>query len=157
MGISSRRFLLDQDDHLYQLRNSTYELMLQDPGSNPIPRFAGQRVRMADLLVELVDRQPIRVVRSAYGIFTFDADGCFDPSTFRRQQWARAEQALAPLSTELGGTSTVVVDAKTRFVAQGGHWTPSQTLASRIRDAALEQGTYTRLVVSPSRPTPSSR
>lgn len=156
MGISSRRFLLDQDDHLYQLPNSTYERMRQDPGSHPITRFASQRVRMADLLVELVDRQPMRVVRCAYGIFTFNADGCFDPSTFERQQWARAEQALAPLSTELDDTSTVV-DAKTRFVAQGGHWTPSQTLASRIRDAALEQGDYTRLVVSPSRPVPSVR
>ena len=157
MGISSRRFLLDQDDRLYQLPHSTYERMRQDPGSHPITRFASQRVRMADLLVELVDRQPMRVVRCAYGIFTFNADGCFDPSTFERQQWARAEQALAPLSTELGGTSTVVVDAKTRFVAQGGQWTPSRGLACRIRDAALERGTYTRLVVSPSRPIPSSR
>lgn len=156
MGISSRRFLLDRDDHLYQLPNSTYERMRQDPGSNPITRFASQRVRMAELLVELVDRQPRRVVRSAYGIFTFNADGCFDPSTFERQQWARAEQALAPLSTELGSTSTVV-DAKTRFVAQGGQWAPSRGLACRIRDAALERGTYTRLVVSPSRPIPSSR
>ena len=156
MGISSRMFLLDQDDDLYQLPNRMFERMLQDPAGNPITRFANQRVRMADLLVELVDRQPIRVVRSAYGIFTFNVDGCFDPSTFERQQWARAEQALAPLSAKLDGTSTVV-DAKTRFVAQGGHWTPSQTLASRIRDAALEQGDYTRLVVSPSRPVPSVR
>ena len=156
MGISNRRFLLDQDDYLFQLPNSTYERMLQDPGSNPITRFASQRVRMADLLVELLDRRPIRLVRSTYGIFTFNADGCFDTNTFERQQWARAEQALAPLSIEFGGTSTVV-DAKTRFVAQGGRWTPSRALACRIRDAALERGTYTRLVVSRSRPTPSSR
>jgi hypothetical protein len=156
MGISSRRFLLDQDDHLYQLPNSTYERMLQDPGSNPITRFASQRVRMANLLVELVGRQPIRVVQSAYGILTFNADGCFGPNTFERQQWARSEQALAPLSSEPGGTSTVV-DAKTRFVAQGGQWTPSRALACRIRDAALARGTYTRLVLSPSRQTPSAR
>lgn len=156
MGISSRRFLLDQDDHLYQLPNSTYERMLQDPGSHPITRFASQRVRMANLLVELVGRQPIRVVQSAYGILTFNADGCFGPNTFERQQWARSEQALAPLSSEPGGTSTVV-DAKTRFVAQGGQWTPSRALACRIRDAALARGTYTRLVLSPSRQTPSAR
>jgi hypothetical protein len=46
MGISSRRFLLIKDDHLYQLPNSTYERMLQDPGSNPInPASRSQRVR----------------------------------------------------------------------------------------------------------------
>ena len=156
MGLSSRMFLLDQDDKLYRLPNSRYEQMLQDPVSSPLTLFASQRVRIADLLVELLNRQPIRIVRSTYGIFTFNADGCFDPNTFERQQWARAQQALAPLPIEVSGTSTVV-DAKTRFVAQGGHWTPSQTLASRIRDAALEQGDYTRLVVSPSRPVPSVR
>ena len=130
--------------------------MLQDPGSNPITRFAGQRVRMADLLVELLDRQPIRVVLSTYGIFTFNADGCFEPNTFERQQWARAEQALAPLSRQFYCKSTVV-DAKARFVAQGGHWTPSRKLACRIRDAALERVTYTRLVVSRSQRSPSAR
>jgi hypothetical protein len=156
MGISSRMFLLDQDDHLYRLPNSTFERMRQDSGSHPITRFASQRVRMADLLVELLDRQPIRIVRSTYGIFTFNADGCFDPNTFERQQWARAEQALAPLSIEVGGTSTVV-DAKSRFVAQGGNWTPSPALAYRIDDAALERGIYTRLVASRLQPTLSSR
>jgi hypothetical protein len=156
MGISSRMFLLDQDDHLYRLPNSTFERMRQDSGSHPITRFASQRVRMADLLVELLDRQPIRVVRSTYGIFTFNADGCFDLNTFERQQWARAEQALAPMSIEFGGKSTVV-DAKTRFVAQGGQWIPSRALACRIGDAALERVTCTRLTVSGSQPTPSAR
>ncbi len=154
MGLSSRMFLLDQDDKLYRLPNSRYEQMRQDPVSSPITRFVCQRVRMADLLVELLNRQPIRIVRSTYGIFTFNADGCFDPNTFERQQWARAEQALAPLSIEVGGTSTVV-DAKTRFVAQGGNWTPSPALAYRINDAALERGIYTRLVASRLQPTPS--
>lgn len=156
MGLSSRMFLLDKDDKLYRLPNSRYEQMLQDPVSSPLTLFASQRIRMADLLVELLNRQPIRIVRSTYGIFTFNADGCFDPNTFKRQQWARAEQALAPLSIEVGGTSTVV-DAKTRFVAQGGNWTPSPALAYRIGDAALERGIYTRLVASRSQPTPSSR
>jgi hypothetical protein len=149
-------FLLDPDDHLYRLPNSTFDRMQHDPGRNPITRFASTRVRMASLLVELLDRQPIRVIRCTFGIFTFNAEGCFEPNTFERQQWARAEQALAPMSIEFGSTTTVV-DAKTRFVAQGGRWTPSRALACRICDAALEQVTYTRLAVSRSRPTPSSR
>ena len=156
MGLSSRMFLLDQDDKLYRLPNSRYEQMLQDPVSSPLTLFASQRVRMADLLVELLNRQPIRIVRSTYGIFTFNADGCFDPNTFERQQWARAEQALAPLSIEVGGASTVV-DAKTRFFAQEGNWIPSPALAYQIGDAALERGIYTRLQASRLQPTPSSR
>ena len=151
MGLSSRIFLLDQDDCLYQLPNSTFGRIQQDPANNLITRFANMRVRMANLHVELLNRQPIRVIRATYGIFTFNAYGCFDPNIFAHQQWARAEQALAPMSVEFGGTS-IVVDAKTRFVAQGGHWTPSPALASRICDAALERGGFTRLTVSRSRP-----
>jgi len=62
MGLSSRVFLLDQDDGLYRMPNATFEQMLRDPTSHRIPRFAGARVRMTDVVVELLDRQPIRVI-----------------------------------------------------------------------------------------------
>lgn len=156
MGISNRIFLLDQADGLYQLPNSMFGRILKDPANNSITRFAGQRIRMAELLVEILNRQPIRVLRSTYGIFTFKADGCFDPNTFERQQWARAESALAPVEIEFGDTATIV-DAKARFVSHGGRWTPASALACRICDAALGRGGFTRLTVSSSQPTPSSR
>jgi hypothetical protein len=82
MGLSSRLFLLDQDDNLYRLPNTKFEQMLRDPISHRIPRFAGARVRMTDVVVELLDRQPIRVVWTTFGILTFDGEGCFDPSAF---------------------------------------------------------------------------
>jgi hypothetical protein len=45
MGLSSRMFLLDQDDNLYRLPNTKFEQILRDPTSLRIPRFAGARVR----------------------------------------------------------------------------------------------------------------
>ncbi|MGA7949784.1 MAG: hypothetical protein WCA45_06450 [Thiobacillaceae bacterium] len=149
-------FLLDQDDHLYRLPNATFERMLQDPGDHPIVRFAGARVRMVDMLIELLDRKPICVIWTSFGILTFNTDGCFDPNTFDRHQRARAEHALAPMAVEIGAPMTFV-DATTHFVAQGGRWTPSGALARRIVDVALERATYTRLAVSRPRHTPSSR
>jgi hypothetical protein len=139
MGLSSRMFLLDQDDNLYRLPNTKFDQMLRDPTSYRILRFAGARVRMADVVVELVDRQPIRVVWSAFGILTFDDEGCFEPSAFDRHQRTRAELALAPQIAESDGTATVVVDAAMRFVAQGGRWAPPQALARRIDEAALDR------------------
>lgn len=147
MGIASRIFLLDQDDRLYRLPEAMFGRMLQHPGSHPINCFAGARVRMAHLFVELSDRHPIRIIWSTFGILTFDGEGRIDPNTFERQQWAMAEQALAPLAIQSEGKSSVV-NAQSRFVAQGGHWTPSRALLRRIDDAALEQATYTRLAAS---------
>jgi hypothetical protein len=143
MGLSSRMFLLDQDDGLYRLPNTKFDQILRDP-SYRVLRFAGARVRMADVVVELVDRQPIRVVWSTFAILTFDDQGRFEASTFDRHQRVRAELALAPPIAESDGTATVV-DAAMRFVAQGGRWAPPRALARRIDEAALDRVKCARL------------
>ena len=144
MGLSSRLFLVDENDDLYRLPNSKFEQMLRGSTSHRFPRFAGSRVRMCGVVVELVDRQPIRVVWTTYSILTFDGDGGFDPDAFERHQRARAELALAPLTTESERTETVI-DAAIRFVDQGGRWEPSRELARHIDKAALEQVKCPRL------------
>jgi hypothetical protein len=128
-------FLLDQNDGLYRLANAKFEHMLRDPTSHRIPRFAGARVRMTDVVVELLDRQPIRVVWTTFSILTFDGEGCFDPSAFDQQQRARAELALA-LPIAESSVAATVVDAASRFVAQGSRWAPSRTVAHLIDRAA---------------------
>jgi hypothetical protein len=145
MGLSFRMFLLDQDDALYRLPNKKFAQMLRDPTSYRLPRFAGARVRMTDVAVELLDRQPIRVVWITFAYLTFDAKGYFDASAFDRHQRARAELGLASSIDEPGGSAGTVVDAACRFVAQGGLWAPSRTLQRIIDAAALGQVKYTRL------------
>ena len=56
MGISCRMYLLDQDDTLYRLPSAKFNRMLRDPTTYRLPRFAGRRVRMTDVAVELIDR-----------------------------------------------------------------------------------------------------
>ena len=144
MGLSFRMFLLDQDDVLYRLPNKKFAQMLRDPTSYRLSRFAGARVRMTDVAVELLDRQPIRVVWITFAYLTFDAKGYFDASAFDRHQRARAELGLALPIGEPGGTGAVV-DAANRFIAQGGLWAPSRILQRRIDAAALGQVKCARL------------
>ena len=144
MGVSCRMFLLDQDDHLYRLPNTKFALLRQDPEKHRILQFAGQRVRLADVMVELVERQPTQVIQITFGMLIFDEVGRFDPQSFDRQQFARAEWVMAPASH---GTkrNAAVVDAVNRFVAKGGAWSPSRTLDRAIRDAALGRINYAKL------------
>ena len=144
MGFSFRMFLLDQDDGLYRLPSAKFWKMLQDPTSHRLLRFAGARVRMTDVAVELQNRQPIRVVRITFGFLSFDREGYIDARAFDRHQRARAELRWASPIAEPAGAGTVV-DAADRFVAQGGLWAPSRTLQRRIDAAALEQVKCTRL------------
>ena len=129
-------FLLDQDDGLYRLSSAKFNQMLRDPTSCRLTRFAGARVRMTDVAVELLDRQPIRVVWNTFGFLAFDDEGYFDSGTFDHHQRARAELAWAPLAAEPKGAA-IIVDATTRFVAQGGRWKPTRTLQRLIDEAAL--------------------
>ena len=136
MGFSCRIFLLDERDGLYRLANTRFAKMLRDPQAHPFPLFAGQRVRMAGASVQLVDRKPIRLVRLTFGFLRFDKEGRFDSNAFQQQQFARFESTFAPAISADKRNSTIV-DASSRFVAQGGQWTPSRTLARAIDDAAM--------------------
>jgi len=129
-------FLLDQDDALYRLPTQIFELMLRAPKNHPLPRFAASRVRMSDVAVEIVDRQPVRVVWSTFDMLAFDEHGHFDARAFERHQQACAELGLVPSMPAAAGAGTVV-EAAARFVVKGGCWTPSKPLLRRIGAAAL--------------------
>jgi len=116
------------------MRNTVFCLLESEyPTTRRVPHFAGRRVRMTDVAVELVDRQPSRVIWITFAFLAFD-----------RHQDARAELALALPSLE-PKSDEIVVDAADRFVVQGGCWTPSRALRRRIDAAALEQVKCTRL------------
>jgi len=136
MSLCCRTFLIADDGTLCRLANTRFDRMLRDPDSHRLPAFAGQRVRMADVVVEVVDRVPVSIVRSTFAILAIDDDGHIDSSKFVRQQLSLAETALAPVLT-VSKSNDGVIDATARFVAQGGSWAPSPTLARAIEDAAL--------------------
>jgi hypothetical protein len=95
---------------------------------------------MASVVVELVTRHPVRVVRNTFSILTFDAEGRIDPSKFKKQQLAHAESIVAPVVAVFDDDSNqTVVDATSRFIAQGGQWVPSRALARIIDQTALGQ------------------
>jgi hypothetical protein len=77
----------------YRLAESRFERMLRDRGVDRLPRFAGTRVRMADAQVELIQREPVRVVRLTFSMLTFDSRGQLLPDAFLQQQMAVAEGA----------------------------------------------------------------
>jgi hypothetical protein len=101
-----------------------------------MPALAGQRVRMAEILVQLAERRSIRVLRRVYYVVSFDDAGRLDTTRFQEQQWALAESALDRAFT-VPGDDSHVLDAASRFIAQGGRWRPSNDLAQRIVHAAL--------------------
>lgn len=136
MGYGYRKFIVHDDGTLDRMRNNVFDRLLRDPQHHSMPAMARRRVRVADIVVQLENRRPICVVRRVYFVVSFDEEGRLDTKRFLQQQWALAESALDPV---LAGPNhgDRILDAASRFIAQGGRWRPQADLAQRIDDAAL--------------------
>jgi hypothetical protein len=132
--VAFRHYLLDSEGTLYRLPSAALDRMLQAPNRHRLARFAGQRVRSAEVVVEMVDGRPISVVRSVFNMLTFKRDGTLIPPLRDRHVRVRAELALALDSPDPRAS---VAEASTRFVARGGQWKPPAALARRIEQTAL--------------------
>jgi hypothetical protein len=145
VSYSTRIYILGPDDTLYRLASATFSRMVYDPASHRLERFAGQRVRMAELIVDVRDRAPCAVVRLVYGMLGFDAEGRLDRDAFIRRNAALAELAIDPVIPRIAEAEKAVVDAGSRFFARGGFWHPSAALEREILRAALEETPCKRL------------
>ena len=119
MSCSVRIFIVAPDDTLYRIASSRFTAMINDPESYPLFRFADKRVRMAEAIVELRNRAPCGIDRLLFEMLRFDDHGRLDIKTFLRQNFA-----LAELISDKSALRATVVDAGSRFIAQGGRWQP---------------------------------
>ena len=140
MGIGFKRYLLDTQDALYHVPNAAFDRLLRDPVRNRLPRFAGQRVRSAEIAVALLNGKPIAVERSWFSVLTFKKNGMLVSPTLDPHVRARVELTIAPVFASPGhdtSRNAAVTDASDRFQARGGQWTPSPAVKRQIEQAAL--------------------
>lgn len=147
MGLSLRLLVLDETDRIYRLDTSRFDQMRDSPKEQPLPQFTGQRVRSTEVVVELVNRKPARVVRATFSVLTFDQVGCLEADVFSRQQFARFASATA---VQAGfrvdaDEQSVVRDARYLFDDRGGRWTPTEAQLQAIHDAAMGRKRTSRL------------
>jgi hypothetical protein len=136
MGLSSKLFLLSANDTLHALAGTAFVRMLRREDVARLPAFAGQRVRQASIVVEVVDSKPSRMVHWTFSILDIDADGLLNIERLSTQQFARWDDPFEP-ARPAQGQGGPIVDAARRFVARGGSWEPDHRLLRRIEAAAL--------------------
>lgn len=137
MKLSSRLFLLSTDDTLHALASTAFMRMLRQEDLARVPDFAGQRVREASVVVQVVDGTPMRMVHSTFSILDIKADGFLDVEPLNTQQIARLDVSFDGSSPAIEVVGRAFIDAAQRFVARGGSWEPDARLLRRIEAAAL--------------------
>jgi len=130
---SSRIFVVDAEDRLYCVAGARFSAMLKRPEAAPLRRFAGQRIRFAEAIVERQQRNPVASACLVFFTLGSDERGVLDSARHRDQMHALADRALALPSPARPGSA--IVDAGNRFLAAGAK--ASRTQAVRlICDAA---------------------
>ena len=136
MAVALRIFLLDANDQIFRIALSRYDRMRRDPASCVLRQFAAQRVREAQVTIELRDRRPQQILRGTFGILPFDAKGSLDLEALRLHEDARVRTALKFPVVDLPGFQHTE-DTKLRFLANGTRWEPTAEQADALAWAAL--------------------
>ena len=138
MGWSSRLILLSADDTMHRLAGTAFSRMLNAQAPCRCPCFAGQRVRMAGVTVEIADGIALGVRHMSFSMLEFDEHGALDVQRLNAQQVARMDVMLGGV-LGVAAPRPGIVEAASRFTARGGNWEPDRPLRRRIEAAALGQ------------------
>lgn len=144
MGMSVRTILLDRDDQIFLLPNTIFCRMLTNPEAHPLKQFAGQCVRCAEVIVELQNRRPVRIVRVSYTLLRFNPEGVLDTARIEQETVAVLSEAVFGSRPEDEIVSDII-DATNRFIVRGGRWQPDADLTRAIHDAAMGRTRIRRL------------
>lgn len=99
MNYGHRKFLLLDDGTIVRISNDKWFRAYR--GDEPLPEYAGKRVRSLSLHLELKDRKPIRVDPRYDAIYLwFDAQGYVDQDKGRELQRLRLDLAFSPPTDE---------------------------------------------------------
>jgi len=141
MCTSPRYYLIAEDDQILRLARPTFYDILLHKMPTPFPQFCGHRVRLATLHVAVDGRRAIAVARADFNFITFDHDGLFDSSEWRKS----LERTISTWTIPKVGEDSAVIDARAQFVDRRAEaeetWVPTDELRARLVAAAIGKRT----------------
>ena len=140
MGLSIRIFIVEDDDTIKRLSLACYERLHKRDSDERLLKYAGQRVRYALIVVDLVNRRPIEIVRDEFGFLDFDNVGRLKVVEHEEQE-SLAFDLLDPLLSDQ--TNSQVIDARHKFAKKRYFdkfsWTPTDEIVVGIAEAIFRK------------------
>jgi hypothetical protein len=144
---SVRQFFVSDDDEIFRVPNTKFERLLKGSFEEKTERFAGKRVRTAEIVVQLENRRPLRVLRAIYYYLHFDEKGILDYDRFMKDGGIVANAGIPDIFAEK--VQGNLINAQQEFAKrQRDHsvwWKPSVQLESNILDASIGEFKCKRL------------
>ena len=136
---SVRFFLITDEDEILSVPIATFERMLKGSHEQKIERFAGKRMRAAEIAVMIEDRKPVAVLRVIYYYLHFNKKGILDYNRFLKDGNIVAKAGMPEFP--VGKTRDNVINAQQEFAKrQRDHavwWKPNVQIERDILDASI--------------------
>ncbi len=146
-SVSVRFFIITDDSEIFRVSINKFERLLKCSDEEKIERFAGQRVRVAEIGVRLENRKPIEVIRAIYYYLHFNEKGILDEDSLIKSRNIVSTAGISSIFIEKEQGN--VINAQQEFAKrQRDHavwWKPNMQLERNILDASIDEFKCKRL------------
>ena len=146
-SVSVRFFIITDDSEIFRVSLSKFERLLECTRDEKMERFAGKRVRVAEIGVKLENRKPTEVIRAIYYYLHFNEKGIIDKDKLRNDGNIVSTAGISPMSTQK--VKDNIINAQQKFAKrQRDHavwWKPDMQLERNILDASIDEFKCKRL------------
>jgi len=144
---SLRHFFISDDNEIFRIPNTKFERLLKGSLEKKIERFAGKRVRTAEIVVKLENRKPVQVLRAIYYYLHFNEKGILDYDRFMKDGGIVATAGIPDIFAEK--VQSNLINARQEFAKRQRDytvwWKPDMQLERNILDASIGEFKYKRL------------
>ena len=144
---SVRFFFVSDDDEIFRVPNTKFERLLRGSSGENTERFAGKRVRAAEIIVKIEHRKPVQVLRAIYYYLHFNEKGILDYDRFMKDGGIVANAGIPGIYAEKNQGN--LINARQKFAKrQRDHtvwWKPNMQLERNILDSSINEFTCKRL------------
>ena len=141
ISASVRHFLISDDDEIFRVSNAKFTRLLRGSSNENTERFAGKRIRAAEIAVKLENRKPVKVIRAIYYYLHFKEKGVLNYARFMKDGVIVLEAYDSTFDKEK--IQDNVINAKQEFAKrQRDHsvwWKPDMQLERNILDASIDE------------------
>ena len=140
-SVTVRFFIITDDSEIFRVSLNKFERLLECTSDEKMERFAGKRVRVAEIGVKLENRKPIEVIRAIYYYLHFSEKGIVDKDRLTKDANVVSIAGISPMFTQK--TQENIINAQQEFAKRKRDhavwWKPDMQLERNILDASIDE------------------
>jgi hypothetical protein len=140
-SVSVRFFIITDDSEIFRVSLNKFERLLECTSEEKLERFAGKRLRAAEIGVKLENRRPTEVIRAIYYYLHFNEKGILDKDRLTNDANVVSIAGISPMFTQK--TQKNIINAQQEFAKRKRDhavwWKPDMQLERNILDASIDE------------------